>query len=184
MPVMQGKSFHHYVLTRDLQPVTLAYIFLLVVCCCSCEKNRTYEKNVSIEKYSWDSKVAPAFTVDIRDTSQLYNIYVNVRHNDEYPFQNLWLLVTTQFPDSTASRRIEINLADDEGKWYGEGIGDIWDYRSQIQENALFDRPGKYTFTLAQNMRQDPIPGIMAVGIRLENTGMKKNAPASPKREN
>lgn len=148
---------------------------LLVTCFASCDQNRIYEKNTSIEKYIWSSAVVPQFKVEIRDTSALYNIYVNIRHADMYPFQNIWLLVGTQFPDSTnASRRIEVMLANDEGKWYGDGLGDIWDFRSLIQENAFFNKAGTYTFTLEQNMRQDPLPGIMAVGIRIENTGMKK----------
>ncbi|MGB3077386.1 MAG: gliding motility lipoprotein GldH [Chitinophagales bacterium] len=143
----------------------------------SCEKNRVYEKNISIDKYSWDSKMIPSFKVEITDTASLYNIYVNIRHADLYPFQNIWLQAGTQFPDGTkTNRRIEIMLANDEGKWYGEGLGDIWDFRSLVQENAFFNKPGTYTFTLTQNMRQDPLPGIMAVGLRVENMGMNKKA--------
>ncbi len=154
------------------------YIALLLMFLASCEKNRVYEKNISIEKYTWDSKVVPAFTVEIPDTSALYNIYVNIRHIDLYPFQNIWLLVDTQFPDGThTDRRIEIILANDEGKWHGEGLGDIWDFRSLIQENAFFNKAGTYTFTITQNMREDPLPGIMAVGLRVEKTGMTRPAP-------
>ena len=154
---------------------------LLVLCFSSCDQNRIYEKNISIEKYIWSSSVVPQFTLDIKDTAALYNIYVNIRHADMYPFQNIWLLVGTQFPDSTkASRRIEVMLANDEGKWYGDGLGDIWDFRSLIQENAFFNKAGKYTFTIEQNMREDPLPGIMAVGIRVENTGMKKSENTLP----
>lgn len=155
-------------------------ILFLLLCIGACEENRVYEKNISIEKYTWDSKVVPTFTVDIPDTSALYNIYVNVRHIDLYPFQNIWLQVDTQFPDGThTNRRIEIILANDEGKWYGEGLGDIWDFRSLIQENAFFNTPGTYTFTLTQNMREDPLPGIMAVGLRVEKTGMNRPQPAT-----
>ena len=146
----------------------------------SCEKNRIYEKNVAIEKYIWDSKFTPSFTVEIKDTSVMYNLYVNVRHAEIYPFQNIWLMISTQFPDGTkSSRRIEVMLANDEGKWFGEGLGDIWDYRTLIQENAFFTEPGTYTFSLEQSMRQDPLPGIMAVGIRVENTGLHKVGSAS-----
>src|SRR4029078_1910647 len=105
----------------------------------SCDKNRIYEKNIAIEKYIWDSKFTPSYTVEIKDTSVLYNLYVNVRHAEIYPFQNIWLMISTQFPDGTkSSRRIEVMLANGEGKWFGEGLGDIWDYRTLIQENAFF----------------------------------------------
>lgn len=158
-----------------IDPRKIIVFIAIIFCAISCEKNRVYEKNISIEKYSWDSKVIPSYTVEIRDTSLLYNIYVNIRHADLYPFQNIWLQVSTQFPDGTkASRRVEIMLANDEGKWFGEGLGDIWDFRSLIQENAFFNQPGTYTFTIEQNMRQDPLPGIMAVGLRVENMRMDR----------
>ena len=163
------------VLHRCLQ---ISCWFFVATALVSCDQNRVYEKNTPIEKYIWDGKVIPSFSVEIKDTSLLYTIYVNIRHADMYPFQNIWLLVGTQFPNGTkASRRIEIMLANDEGKWYGEGMGDIWDFRSLIQENAFFEQPGVYTLTIEQNMRQDPLPGIMSVGLRVENTGVRKSAP-------
>ncbi|HYV91423.1 MAG TPA: gliding motility lipoprotein GldH [Chitinophagales bacterium] len=148
---------------------------IVLVLFSSCEKNRIYEKNIAIEKYIWDSKFTPTFTVEIKDTSVLYNLYVNVHHTEIYPFQNIWFMISTKFPDGTkSSRRIQVMLANDPGKWFGEGLGDIWDYRTLIQENAFFTEPGTYIFSLEQNMRQDLLPGIMAVGIRVENTGLHK----------
>lgn len=171
--------------TENLTPRTaLAFLaksiilVLMLFALASCEKNRVYEKNISIDKYLWNSKTVASFSVTISDTTQLYNIYVNIRHADLYPFQNIWLQIGTEFPDGTnANRRMEIMLANDEGKWHGEGLGDIWDFRALVQENAFFKSGGTYTFTLAQNMRQDPLPGIMAVGLRVEKTGIQKNSP-------
>ena len=150
---------------------------LLLVCLAvfysSCDQSRTYEKNVTIKGYIWDSKFIPEYEIEIKDTSVQYNLYVNVRHAEVYPFRNIWLLIESQFPDGTkSSKRIEIILADEGGKWYGEGLGDIWDYRALIQENAFFNQPGKYVFTLQHNMRTDPLPGIMSIGFRVENTNI------------
>jgi len=177
MKVMNGHVFPAK--GRILSTLKVFTGFLLItfmIINTGCDKNRVYEKNVTIDKYVWDSKFKPSYTVDISDTSALYNLYVNIRHAEIYPFQNIWLLIETKFPDSTnASKRIEIMLANDEGKWFGEGLGDIWDYRSMIQEQAYFNKPGTYVFTLEQNMRQDPLPGIMSVGIRIENTGIHRS---------
>ncbi|MFI5135053.1 MAG: gliding motility lipoprotein GldH [Chitinophagales bacterium] len=169
---------HEFTLMKAYHTLLLSIICCLIIFS-SCDRNRIYEKNVTIDKYIWDSKVKPTFTVDIEDTSVLYNLYINIRHAEIYPFQNIWLIVGTKFPGGTsASRRIEVMLADEEGKWFGEGLGDIWDYRSLMQENAFFNKPGTYTFSLEQNMRQDPLPGIMSIGMRIENTGIHRtNAP-------
>ncbi len=160
-----------------LRFLSIAFITLMMTFCFSCDLNRVYEKYASISNNGWEIKSPANFTIEIGDTSVLYDMYINIRHNETYPFQNIWLMIATKFPDGTnLSRRIEIMLASEDGKWYGENLGDIWDYRTLIQENASFTQAGTYTFSFEQNMRQDPLPGIMAVGLRIENPGIHKSA--------
>lgn len=143
--------------------------FILLFLLFSCDKNRVYEKNSDIPKYQWDSKFIVAFELEINDTSFLYDVYANIRHADAYPFRNLWIIVHTTFPSGEKKeKRIELPLADESGKFFGEGMGDIWDYRILIQQNAIFPEAGKYKFELEQNMRQDPLPMIMSMGLRVE----------------
>ncbi|MEI7669902.1 MAG: gliding motility lipoprotein GldH, partial [Pseudomonadota bacterium] len=105
-----------------------------------------------------------------------YNVYINVRHADFYPFSNLWLMSRTTFPDGNRlEKRVEIPLANNEGKWFGEGMGDIWDMSHILQQGTYFNKAGKYTIELEQNMRKDPLPGIMAIGIRIQKTQVKRS---------
>jgi gliding motility-associated lipoprotein GldH len=172
---MSGFNLNSIVL--PLPKAALASVVFLLLLLATCDKNRIYEKNITIEKYLWDSAEKPEFILEVKDTSVLYNLYVNIRHAEIYPYRNLWLLITTRFPDGTsASRRIEVMLANEEGKWFGEGLGDLWDYRTLIQENAYFSQPGTYTFSFEQNMRRDPLPAIMSVGLRVENTGLRRSS--------
>jgi gliding motility-associated lipoprotein GldH len=152
-------------------PLLVISLFFL-----SCDPQRIYEKNINIKRYSWSSENVLKFPVQVKDTSLLYDIYLNIRHADLYPYRNIWIIVGTEFPDgSRSTRRLEVLLANESGRWYGDGLGDIFDYRTLIQEKAYFDQQGTYTFTLEQNMRQDPLPGIMSAGIRIENTGFRKS---------
>jgi len=142
----------------------------------SCDKNRVYEKNKEIKDYIWDSKNKASFTFEIADTTKLYNIYINVRHADFYQFSNIWLITYTTFPDGNKiEKRVEIPLANEEGKWRGEGMGDIWDCSYLIQQGAHYSIPGKYIIELEQNMRKDPLPAIMAIGIRVDNTQISRS---------
>lgn len=153
----------------------IALLLFITIFFAACDKNRVFEKNREIKNYSWDSKSKASFTFEIRDTTVLYNIYVNIRHADFYQYSNLWLMVRTTFPDGKQiSKRIEIPLANDVGAWYGEGLGDIWDVQQLIQQGAFFNKVGKYTFELEHNMRTDPLAAIMAIGIRVENTNLKR----------
>lgn len=155
-------------------PLIIAGMFFtMIVALTACQTNMVFDDNEEIKNYVWDSKIKPSFSFEIKDTTVLYNIYINVRHVDYYMFSNIWLNVEAVFPDGSRQiKRVEIPLADESGKWYGEGLGDIWDYRYMIQQGAYFNKTGKYTFTLEHLMRKDPLPGIMSVGLRVENTGV------------
>ena len=117
----------------------------------------------------WDNKNTLKFEVDIADSITPYNFYINVRNAGAYPYSNLYLFLETEFPNKTVSRdTVECILADDAGKWLGDGSGDIWDNRILFKRNVSFPMPGEYRFELIQAMRLDPLPGIMDGGIRIE----------------
>jgi gliding motility-associated lipoprotein GldH len=150
----------------------LIIIFLFI----ACQQNLSYEKYISIDRESWNSAQKLFFPVEIKDTSVLYNIYINVRNTNDYPFSNLWLNIGTKFPDNQSfEKRINLTLADSSGKWLGQPQGDLNDEKILIQQNAFFQKPGTYTFSLEQIMRQDPLPGILAIGLRVENTQIKRS---------
>ena len=146
-------------------------IFISTLLFQSCEKNRVFEKHISIEKSSWKNSDKIKLEVDVQDTSATYNVYINVRHSTIYPYSNLWVMITTTSPDGNLQKqRVEINLANEEGAWHGEGMGDVWDLKYLAQQNAIFNKKGTYSFEFEQIMRQDPLPGIMAMGLRVEQT--------------
>lgn len=153
------------------------YFLLLIFAFSGCDTKRVYEENVDIPKYIWNLNFKPEFKVEIKDTSLLYNIYVNIRHTKFYPNSNLWVLITTQFPDGKKlEKRVNLDLASNEGKWYGDCLGDICDIKVPIQQNAFFDQLGSYSFQYEQIMRTDNLPFVMSMGLRIEKAGSKSLA--------
>jgi gliding motility-associated lipoprotein GldH len=156
---------------------------LLMVASCQPLKMDTYEKNLEIPGHEWSYGHKPVFEVTLlpQDTAYLYNIFVNVRHKDSYPYSNIWLVVNTQFPEGQPiPQRVELPLADMSGKWLGSGLDDIYEHQIPIQQKAILNKPGTYRFTFEQNMRQNPLPDIMNVGLRIEKAGLRKNEKAIP----
>lgn len=141
----------------------------LVLVLASCDKNRVYETNVELPKYVWNNKNKVNFIVDINDTTTLHNMYINVRNAGGYPYSNIYLFVTTEFPDrKTITDTVECILADNTGKWLGDGSGDIWDNQILYKKNVRFKQNGIYTFSYEQAMRVESLPMIMDVGLRIE----------------
>lgn len=144
-------------------------VFLLATLLSSCDKNRIFEDNTTIPESGWDSSNVATFSVDIKDPSTPANFYINVRNADGYPYSNLYLFVKTKFPNGKHSTdTLECVLADENGKWLGKGIGDIYDNRIPFKRNVHFPEPGTYTFEIRHGMRIQSVPLIMDVGLRIE----------------
>ena len=63
------------------------------------------------------------FTFEVKDISVPYDLTLEVRNNNLYPYQNLWLFCSEEQPIGPLRRdTIECMLADEFGKWHGHGI--------------------------------------------------------------
>ena len=144
-----------------------ALICLFWVACT--DKSTLYEENKSIAEGNWDAEQVFKFETEIPDTSNGYNVYLNLRNAGNYPYSNIFLFVNTYFPSGTIDKdTVEIMLASPEGKWMGRGLGDIWDNRILFKRNVTFPEKGKYRFEIMQAMRLNPLPGITDAGMRIE----------------
>lgn len=151
-------------LFRHIVGISIAALFF------SCKHIDVYEKNVNIPKSEWSYNFSPSYTFNIADTTVDYNIYVVVRHRDAYNYNNIWIDMGTKPPaDTIHHQKLDIQLGDDEQGWYGTGLDDIWEYRKIISRGPYrFRKAGEYNFTISQIMRENPLPGILSVGIRIE----------------
>ena len=118
----------------------------------------------------WYYNNRPAFSFAIKDTSAAYNIFLVLRHTDAYKYNNIWLSIGSQAPgDSMRYQNIDITLGTDAKGWEGHGMDDIFELRKNITRGPLpFKKPGTYTFSIAQIMRENPLKHILNVGIRVE----------------
>jgi gliding motility-associated lipoprotein GldH len=146
---------------------------LLLISALSCNSIDLYEKSVSIPGHSWQKSYKPAFTFTVKDTSAPYRLFVVMRHTDRYPFNNLYVNIITKQPgkDSTQKARYDLTLATNEKGWLASGMDDIYEHRIPLTpagRDFYFKKPGEYSFIIEQIMREDPLPHVMNVGLRLE----------------
>jgi gliding motility-associated lipoprotein GldH len=145
-------------------------VFTAIVFFSSCEPTNLFEHNTNIPNLKWKSDFAATGSFNIADTISLYNVYVVMRHTDAYAYNNVWLNIGLQAPsDSLRYQRKNILLATDAKGWEGIGMNDIWETRTLLTEQPKrFLRTGLYTYSIMQIMRDNPLPHMMSVGIRLE----------------
>ncbi len=141
----------------------------LLVFFSSCDSKMIYDKNAGIPDNTWDVANKIKFELTISDTISGNNVFINLRHAGFYPYSNLFLFINTTFPDGKTTRdTAECILADDKGKWFGEGLGDMWDARILFKRNVRFSQSGTYIFEYEQAMRVEKLPGVMDIGLRIE----------------
>jgi len=147
----------------------ISLIFLMALM--SCDPARIYDESFNIDDARWSRDSIYHFEVNIVDSIQLNNFYINIRNNTDYPYSNIYLFVTTTFPNGhSTTDTIECILADKGGKWLGNGSGRIKDNQIMLQQALRFPLTGVYHFMLEQGMRDKKLKGIEDIGIRIEKT--------------
>lgn len=135
----------------------------------ACDNARVYEKYFPVSEQEWKLNDKKTFAVEVNDTTQAYNLYINIRHTEAYPYSNLWVKLSMKDPaGKEQSQRIGFTLAEPGGRWLGTGLGDIYDDRFPVMQKVQLPKAGTYQFIVQHDMRMDNVPGIMDVGIRLE----------------
>lgn len=141
---------------------------LIVIALGSCQTINVYEKTASFPLHSWESARRPSFTFEITDTTSLYNVFFVLRHEDAYNYNNIWVNLTVKGPAEVVTIRREFILGNNRQGWLGSGMDDIFEHRIPFNDKPAPLRKGTYTFTLQQDMREDPLEHILNAGIRVE----------------
>ena len=150
--------------------------FLLAVSCVllleTCTKIDIYEKNVVLPKHRWPARFKPEFTFTLKDTSVSYQLYLVIRHNEKYNYNNLWVNIYSQSPgDSLKKSMFELPLASNEKGWLATGMDDIYEHRIALRsplDNLIIKNPGNYKFVVEHIMREDPLENVLSVGLLVE----------------
>lgn len=145
------------------------FIIILILCItASCTHIDLFEKNIAIPQQKWSNSFKPEFKFEIKDTTTYYQLYLILRHNEKYNYNNLWINLYVQPPGDTAHKSsFELPLATNEKGWLGSSMDDIYEHRIKLI-NPLKMKAGEYKFKIEQIMREDPLLNVLNIGLRVE----------------
>ena len=148
-------------------------VSIIIIATClffSCGKDAVFNKFQPIKDKVWDKQDEYFFNFEIKETSAPYNISLLLRNNDIYPYQNIWVIIEESQPSGiTIKDTIEHTLADDFGKWTGNGIT-LFQSRIPVKNQYHFPDTGKYTINIRHGMRDDRLKGIEDIGLFVEKS--------------
>jgi len=147
----------------------LLTVFALLCLLVSCNNTTAYQKMDQLPNETWNIDNTLVYEFEVLNTEKYYNFYIDVRNTTDYPYQNLYLFFTTQFPDSTMfTDTLKCILSDAYGRWTGSGSGGIKQNRFVLKSKVRFPQTGTYLFLAQQAMRDDNLKGIANFGITLQ----------------
>ncbi|MCI4442684.1 MAG: gliding motility lipoprotein GldH [Lentimicrobium sp.] len=150
-----------------------ALLLLVAILFFSCDKKRVFDEYKSVGS-AWNKDSIVTFNLPEFDSTKRYNLFVTLRDNNNYPFNNLFLIVAIERPNGfTKVDTLEYQMAAPDGALLGDGFSDIKESKLFYKEKVRFR--GKYKVHIKQAVRENgKVPGVTAlegitdVGFRIE----------------
>ncbi|MBZ9652811.1 gliding motility lipoprotein GldH [Psychroflexus montanilacus] len=149
----------------------LGFIISLV----GCQDKIVFSKYKSFSK-GWSTTDTLRYNFEAPDTIKPYHLFFNTRLNQDYEFDNLYLIAKISFPNGKQiGDTLEYEMAYPNGELMGTGFGSIKESKLWYKSNVTFTEKGDYNIEVKHAMRKfgkiealDTLQGIMDFGIHLE----------------
>ncbi|MDR7211267.1 gliding motility lipoprotein GldH [Flavobacterium piscis] len=153
-------------------------LLIVAILLFSCDKKRVFDEYKSVGS-AWHKDSIVTFDIPVLDSTKRYDLFVNLRNNNNYPFNNLFLIVAIEMPNGfTKVDTLEYQMANPDGTLLGNGFSDIKESKLYLKEGVKFR--GKYKVHIKQAVRESgKIPGVQElegitdVGFRIEQKDLK-----------
>jgi gliding motility-associated lipoprotein GldH len=152
-------------------------LMLFAVLFFSCDEKQFFSEYKELDG-SWKKSDTLRFTFEQKDTVNPYHLFLNVRNNNDYLFNNMYLIVTMKEPGKKPTFKVdtlEYQMANPDGTLLGEGFSDVKESKLWYLENFRFKRAGKYNVEVVQAVREtgkvdgvSELKGITELGLRIE----------------
>lgn len=155
-----------------MKSVLRKWLLAIVACLClySCSRGIVIDEFVALPNVGWDEDSLAVFRADVVDATKSYDLWLQIRNDNSYPYSNLWLFIDVISANDGVMVRdtVECILAKPSGEWLGGGWGSLYTIECPYRLNTKFASPGRYTFRICHGMREEEIKGIHSLGLRIE----------------
>ncbi|MEW2920716.1 MULTISPECIES: gliding motility lipoprotein GldH [Flavobacteriaceae] len=152
--------------------------FLIVTLLWSCNDQMVFSEYEPLKDGKWEMGDTVQFEFSGMDTISAYNMFINIRNDDKFPFSNLFLITEFEAPSgNTLKDTLEYKMAEPTGEWLGKGFGSVKENKLWFQENVVFPDSGVYKVNISHAMRKNGdvegihvLDGITDVGLEIEKS--------------
>ncbi len=132
--------------------------------------NYVTEDFKKFEELTWNKTDIQEFVIEIPSDTITADVLLHVRYASGFVYQNLTLAIEETAPSGeTQTIPFTGKLRSDDGKYLGDGSGDIWDIDFPLKKHIRLAR-GTYRYRIGHTMPQDKLLMIMELGITAGNS--------------
>ena len=154
--------------------LTLLGVFLM-----GCDSSQVFDEYQSVSS-NWDKDELIEFNVSPPDTTNAYDLFINLRNTNDYKYSNIFLIVELNHPNGKVVKdTLEYRMTTAEGEFLGSGFSDVKENKLWYKEGYIFKESGEYLIRIGQAMREnrsvngiEKLEGIIDVGFRIERPNM------------
>ncbi|WP_318311157.1 gliding motility lipoprotein GldH [Flagellimonas crocea] len=154
----------------------LLLLLVAVLVLSSCNDLLVYSEYKPIKEGNWQMDEAVDFQFSELDSTQTYNMFINIRNDETFPFSNLFLITELEYPSgNTVKDTLEYRMAEPSGEWLGKGFGSTKENKLWFKENIDFPNSGVYNVKISHAMRKNGdveglhiLEGVTDVGLEIE----------------
>ncbi len=151
-------------------------MIFMTSCFFSCDKKQVFDQYKTI-KGGWHRDSIINFTFNREASKTPYNLFINIRNNNDYEFNNLFLIIKLEQPEGLIKvDTLEYLMANPDGSLLGNGFSDVKESKLWYKEKITFPKTGNYTASIQQAVRQngkikgvERLEGIKEIGFRIES---------------
>jgi len=134
----------------------------------ACSPQPEFSENIELPASGWTHDDTVEYKVDVQDTSAVYQLELVIDHSASYRYQNIYLDITTGFPDrEDRKEKLTIDLADKMGSWKGNCQRENCKLKVYLLEEFKFPAQGEYSFAFNQYTREESLVGINELELEL-----------------
>jgi gliding motility-associated lipoprotein GldH len=159
------QKFYLCLLVKKYTFIVLAISLMLQ----ACNSDALVDRYHDIPEAGWQYEQVVTDSFEVVKSDHYHQISANIRVTGDYPYANIHMKATITDPDGKSTEyKVPMPLAEKSGKWLGTGLGDVITFQTPILHRKLLTKKGKYSITIAQDMRLETLKSIRSAGVKVE----------------
>lgn len=145
-------------------PLIFVAIFMSACLGACTSKQASYSDFKHIPHSGWTHSEPYYFTPEYADSSRIYDLYIAMRHEDDFEYSEVNFVVDLIYDNYTIERlNCNVALSDRNGNWLGSGFGALYQNTQLIKSGVRAGAVPKVV--VWQGMKCDTLSQITDIGI-------------------